>query len=88
MYKDWKMNIKHLTEFLMAYVSAIEKNDKDEKERLMQEITRIFDGSYSSEDEGAKEEIINLILLKMEERTLTHLDVANYTRELVIYGFS
>jgi hypothetical protein len=86
-YKDWKMNNKHLTEFLMAYVSTIEKNNKEEKERLMQEIIRIFDGSYNTEEEGNKEEIINLILMKMKEETLTHLDVATYTRDLVIHGF-
>lgn len=28
------MNIKHLTEFLMAYVSAMEDNNTDETERL------------------------------------------------------
>lgn len=87
-YKESKMNIKHLTEFLMAYVSAMESNNIDEMERLMNEVTLIFDVLYSTtSDETKKEEIINLILLKIQERTLTHSDVATYTRELVVYGF-
>lgn len=87
-YKDWKMNIKHLTDFLMAYVSAMEDNNSEETERLMSEITVIFDRLHSDvSEESKKEEIINLILLKMQEKTLDHLDVATYTQELVIYGF-
>lgn len=87
-YKEWKMNIAHLTEFLMAYVSAMEKDDINETERLMKEITGIFDTLYSTtSNESKKQEIINLILLKMQEKTLTHLDVATYTRDLVIHGF-
>ncbi|MFL9834990.1 hypothetical protein [Chryseobacterium terrae] len=88
-YKEWKMNIKHLTDFLMSYVSAMEENDLQEMERLMNEINPIFDRLHSTtSDESKKQEIINLILLKMEEKTLDHLDAATYTRDLVIYGFS
>lgn len=88
-YKDGKMNIKHLTEFLMSYVSAMEKGDNVEMESLRPEIECIFDKLHSAtSEESKKEEIINLILLRMEEKTLTHLDVATYTRELVIYGFA
>jgi len=87
-YKEWKMNIKHLTEFLMSYVSAMEVNNSEETERLMMEITVIFDKLHSDTSEESKKlEIINLILLKMQERTLDHLDVATYTQELVIHGF-
>lgn len=88
-YNDWKMNIKHLTEYLMSYASAMEKDDLEEMERLLNEITAIFDKLHSvTSDESKKEEIINFILLKINEKTLTHLDVATYTRELVIYGFN
>jgi hypothetical protein len=86
-YKDWKMNIKHLTDFLMSYVSAMEENNSEETERLINEITVIFDRLHSETlEESKKQEIINLILLKMQEKTLTHLNVATYTRELVVYG--
>ncbi|MCX8533083.1 hypothetical protein [Chryseobacterium luquanense] len=82
------MNIKHLTEFLMSYVSAMEENNSEETERLIKEIEVLFDKLYSTtSDESKKEEIINLILLSIQEKTLTHLDVATYTRELVVYGF-
>lgn len=85
--KDSKMNIKHLTEFLMLYVSAMENDDSAEVERLMNEIRIIFDSLHSvTSEESKKEENINLILLKMHEKTLTHHDVAIYTRELVVYG--
>lgn len=88
-YKDWNMNIKHLTEFLMSYVSAMENNNLEEMERLSNEITAIFDKLHSADfDESKKEEIINLILLKMDEKTLTHFDVATYTMEFVLFGFS
>lgn len=82
------MSIKHLTEFLMAYVSAMENYKTEETERLKTELILIFDKLHSSSsEESKKEEIINLILLKMEEQTLSHLDVATYTRELVVLGF-
>lgn len=82
------MNIKHLTDHLMSYVSAMQKDDLEEMERLMKEILPIFDVLHSKDsEESTKQEIINLILLKMQEKTLTHLDVATYTRELVFYGF-
>lgn len=32
------MNIKHLTEFIMAYVSAMENNKTEETERLKTEL--------------------------------------------------
>lgn len=81
------MNIKHLTEFLMSYVSAMEKNDNVEMERLMQEIEIIFHNICSeTNDDNKKEEIINVILLSMNEKTLTHYDVATFTRDLVIAG--
>jgi len=87
-YKDWKLNIKHLTDFLMSYVSAMEENNVEEMEKLMPEIEVIFDQLYSTTtEESKKEEIINLILLAIQEKTLSHLDVATYTRELVVYGF-
>lgn len=87
-YKEWTMEIKHLTELLMSYVSVTEKDDANEKESLADEINLIFDKLYSkTTEESKKEEVINLILLKMQEKTLTHLDVATYTRELVMYGF-
>jgi hypothetical protein len=87
-YSDWKMNIKHLTEFLMSYVSAMENDNIEETERLKEKIDDIFDRLHSvTSDESKKEEIINLILLKMQEKSLTHLDVATYTRDLVIHGF-
>lgn len=87
-YSDWKMNIKHLTEYLMSYVSAMENDNVEETERLKEEILSIFDRLHSvNSDESKKEEIINLILLKMQEKSLTHLDVATYTRDLVIHGF-
>lgn len=87
-YSDWKMNIKHLTEFLMSYVSAMESDNVEETDRLKEEILSIFDRLHSvNSDESKKEEIINLILLKMQEKSLTHLDVATYTRDLVIHGF-
>lgn len=82
------MNIKHLTEFLMSYVSAMENDNIDETERLKEKIDDIFDRLHSvTSDESKKEGIINLILLKMQEKTLSHLDVATYTRDLVILGF-
>lgn len=88
-YSDWKMNIKHLTEYLMSYVSAMENNNVEETDRLKENIDDIFDRLHSvTSDESKKEEIINFILLKMNEKTLTHLDVATYTRELVIHGIS
>lgn len=88
-YKDCKMNIKQLTQFLMSYVTGMEKDDKTEMERLLNEIEVIFHNLCSkTSDNSKKEEIINLILLGMQEKTLTHLDVATYTRELVIYGFA
>jgi len=88
-YKDWKMNIKRLTEFLMSYVSAIKSNNAEEMERLMQEIMLIFDKLQSvTSEESDKEEIMNIILLKMQEKTLTHFDVATYTMDLVILGYS
>ncbi|VXB02000.1 conserved hypothetical protein [Chryseobacterium sp. 8AT] len=88
-YKDWKMNIKHITEFLMSYVSAMESNNVEEMERLKQEILLIFDRLHSvTSEESDKEEIINIILLKMQEKTLTHFDVATYTMDLVILGYS
>ncbi|OCK53184.1 hypothetical protein BA768_01115 [Chryseobacterium sp. CBo1] len=87
-YQNWTLNIKHLTEFLMSYVSAMEKGDKVEMDRPVQEIEAIFDQLYSTtSEENKKEEIINLILLGIHEKTLTHHEVATYTRELVIYGF-
>lgn len=83
------MNIKHLTEFLMSYVSAMENNNLEETGRLKEEILSIFDRLHSvTSDESKKEEMINFILLKMNEKTLTHLDVATYTRELVVHGIS
>ncbi|MCU7615680.1 hypothetical protein NZ698_00600 [Chryseobacterium sp. PBS4-4] len=85
---EWKMNIKYLTDYLMNYVSAMEENNTQETERLMTEIAPIFDKLHSNtSEETKKQEIINLILLKMQEKTLNHLDVATYTRELVVYGF-
>ncbi|WP_426473456.1 hypothetical protein [Chryseobacterium balustinum] len=88
-YSDWKMNIKHLTEYLMSYVSAMESNNLEEMERLKEKIDDIFDRLHSmTSDESKKEEIINLILLKMQEKTLSHLDVATYTRDLVVHGIS
>lgn len=88
-YNDWNMNIKHLTEFLMSYVSAMENDNTQEMERLKDKINDIFDRLHSvTSDESKKEEIINLFLLKMNEKTLTHLDVATYTRELVVHGIS
>lgn len=87
-YQNWKMNIKHLTDFLMAYVAAMEENNDQETERLMSEIEPIFDRLQSEiSEESKKQEIINLILLKMQEKTLDDLDVATYTQELVILGF-
>lgn len=87
-YSDWKMNIKHLTEYLMSYVSAMENNNVEEMERLMKEILPILNVLHSEDsNENTKQEIINLILLKIQEKTLTHLDVATYTRDLVIHGF-
>ncbi|MBD3904494.1 hypothetical protein IEW27_07805 [Chryseobacterium sp. C-2] len=87
-YKDWKMNIKHLTEYLMSYVSAMQSNNEEETDRLMKEISLIFDKLQSvTSNETKKEEIINLILLKIKEKTLSHFDVANYTMEFVLFGF-
>ena len=83
------MNIKHLTEFLMSYVSAMEKNDGSEMDRLMYEIEIIFHNlSSKNGDDTKKVEIVNLILLGIQEKTLTHLDVATLTRELVVHGIS
>lgn len=88
-YKDWKMNIKHLTEFLMSYVSAMENEDNLEMERLMTEIEIIFhELSSENNNDSKKEEIVNLILLGMKEKTLTHYDVAILTRDLVIHNIS
>lgn len=88
-YKPLTMNIKHLTEFLLAYVSAIESNKREEIERLMQEISLIFNRLHTvTSDESDKEEIINIILLKMQEKTLTHFDVATYVLDLVFLGYS
>lgn len=83
------MNIKHLTEYLMSYVSAMENDNVEETERLKENIDYIFDRLHSeTSDESKKDEIINLILLKMNEKTLSHLDVATYTRDLVVHGIS
>ncbi|MCC9032687.1 hypothetical protein NAL32_07595 [Chryseobacterium sp. Ch-15] len=82
------MNIKHLTEYLMSYVSAMQSNNEEETDRLMKEISLIFDKLQSvTSNETKKEEIINLILLKIKEKTLSHFDVANYTMEFVLFGF-
>jgi len=53
-YKDWKLNIKHLTDFLMSYVSAMEENNVEEMEKLMPEIEVIFDQLYSTTTEESK----------------------------------
>lgn len=86
---EYKMNMKNLTGLLMSYVSAMKRNDVEKTKTLMESIIVIFDNLESeTSNESVKEEIKNILLQKIEERTLEHLDVATYTRELVYFGFS
>ncbi|WP_435524249.1 hypothetical protein [Chryseobacterium indoltheticum] len=67
----------------------MKSNDTQEMENLVQEISLIFKRLHSkTSEESDKEEIINIVMLKMQRKTLTHFDIANSTIDLVIMGYS
>lgn len=49
-YKDWKSNIKNLTEKLWEYWSASDRNEIGQKEILRKEFFEIFDNLEGPEE--------------------------------------
>ena len=87
MYKDWKMNIKNLTDLLWDYVFP-EEDELEARTKLRKQILDLFDTLEGpAENFHHVQEIRNKIVRDMDANSFDSIEVASYTRDLVIYGY-
>lgn len=88
MYKDWKMNIKNLSDLLWSYSGALDRNDLEEMYELRPKVLELFDQLTGPEENANNvKEIRNNIVRDMNDNSFDDIEVARYTRDLVFYGY-
>lgn len=88
MYKDWKMNIKHLTEMLWSYVSACKRSDVEIMQALRPKILKLFDELEGPEENMKNvKEVRDKIVRDMDNNSFNDIEVASYPRELTANGY-
>lgn len=87
-YKDWKSNIKNLTEKLWEYWSASDKNEIEQKEILRREFFEIFDILEGPEENRhLVEEIRGKIIRDMDANNRNWIEAAGYSGDLIRCGY-
>lgn len=87
-YKDWKMNIKFLTEKMWEYWGASDRNETEKKEVLRKEFFEMFDKLEGPEENFHHvQEIRDKIVRDMDANNRNSIEAASYVRELVILGY-
>lgn len=80
--------IKLLTELLWEYTGVTERGETENKEKLRSQFFALFDDLEGPEENLHHiKDIRSKIICDMERDYFDDIEVAEYTRDLVVYGF-